>query len=526
MSAAYSLDSIVVRGRRVFGWGFCLHPDGPIARCRMRVPDIDGGESIIDLVPSGFRSDLRDAFPDLAHAAGAGFLVSAQLSKRIGRGDAALLLTTKGGDELMCSLPQFPDAYLAGSEVELGRGWSRFIEVVRRRGWMAAFRASCSTLASRLRRHYSERVRLSRTQSNVAIVFDHHMGGGANRYRQSRVSELSKHGFTVVVARPDLASLAYVSEWTHRDGRVVESRFVEQSALLEELDRHRVAHVEINNLVGFEDPLALLDWARAWRSGAKERLLRYQLHDFHAACPSFTLIGVEGDHCGLPSPEVCRRCLPNNGRHTLGLQTDVDVSEWRARWTSFLRAADERIAFSRVSVTLMCRALPEIADSDFAIQPHQTDVSQIRPVGASWADPVRVAAVGHLSHAKGASLVRKLAHRARERGLPIEFIVVGTLEGGSTEAGPTLITGSYRQGELSDVLERTRVGVVFLPSVCPETYSYLTDELMATGLPLVALDLGAPAERISLYPHGCLLPVSDQDMQLDTLMRFIARVSP
>jgi glycosyltransferase involved in cell wall biosynthesis len=40
------------------------------------------------------------------------------------------------------------------------------------------------------------------------------------------------------------------------------------------------------------------------------------------------------------------------------------------------------------------------------------------------------------------------------------------------------------------------VGLCLLPSIWPETFSYVTQELMSLGVPLVCFDLGAPAECV------------------------------
>jgi 1,4-dihydroxy-2-naphthoate octaprenyltransferase len=44
-----------------------------------------------------------------------------------------------------------------------------------------------------------------------------------------------------------------------------------------------------------------------------------------------------------------------------------------------------------------------------------------------------------------------------------------------------------------------------VPSICPETYSYTTDEIMQMGYPLIVFDLGAPAERVKNYELGKII---------------------
>jgi len=524
MTVHYSLDSIVIRGRRLFGWGFFLHPSGALANCSLRVPLASGGFFTFDVLPGGYREDLAAAFPQMPHAGGTGFMVSILLPELPCHGDAMLLMTTASGEEIEYPLPRFPDAYLAGSDVALSRSWKRLFEVARQRGWASAIRSGFGVLAKRAVALAAPLRRRRKDAGQIAVSLDHGMGGGAARYRQDRVNSLLSAGFCVLVVRPELSTLSYVIERHRPDGGYSEMRMSEQSVVLDYIDQCEPVHVEVNNLVGFEDPLAILKWASVWRSAHTARHLRFHLHDFHAACPSFTLIASNRVHCALPPIEVCRRCLPANARHTLGLHNDVDIAHWRAAWARFLAAADGRIAFSQASVNLLTRALPTVVASQFDIQPHSTPVSSIRAVTPVLGSSVRIAAVGHISHAKGATLVRELARRSVDRGLPFEFVVVGTLEGANSDVSQISVTGTFHRDALSDMLERVGAGIAFVPSICPETYSYVTDELMATGLPLMVLALGAPAERVASYAQGCILPVEGVDEQLDTIIAFIARL--
>jgi glycosyltransferase involved in cell wall biosynthesis len=125
-----------------------------------------------------------------------------------------------------------------------------------------------------------------------------------------------------------------------------------------------------------------------------------------------------------------------------------------------------------------------------------------------------IAAVGHLSVAKGAAMVNALAHGAQARGLPIRFVVAGTTD--RPDPGVTA-TGAFERERLPDLLERLGADGCLLPSLIPETYSYLADELMQTGLPLAVFDVGAPPERVRRYPGGLVLPIEPGEA-LDAIM--------
>ena len=62
-----------------------------------------------------------------------------------------------------------------------------------------------------------------------------------------------------------------------------------------------------------------------------------------------------------------------------------------------------------------------------------------------------------------------------------------------------------------------------MPSVCPETYSYVTDEIMAMDMPIVVFGIGAPAERVARYTRGAVTADITAEAALADIMRLAER---
>ena len=90
------------------------------------------------------------------------------------------------------------------------------------------------------------------------------------------------------------------------------------------------------------------------------------------------------------------------------------------------------------------------------------------------------------------------------------------------KTGKVFVTGRYSEGEAPHLLRRERPDLVFLASVWPETWSYVLDEALEAGLPVVAFDLGAIAERLRAAKLGILLPLSLAPEQIND--RFLQSV--
>jgi glycosyltransferase involved in cell wall biosynthesis len=67
------------------------------------------------------------------------------------------------------------------------------------------------------------------------------------------------------------------------------------------------------------------------------------------------------------------------------------------------------------------------------------------------------------------------------------------------------VRGFYRPGTLPYRLRRAGVDLVLLPSIWPETYSLALEECATAGVPVLAFDLGAPADRIREQGGGLLV---------------------
>lgn len=67
---------------------------------------------------------------------------------------------------------------------------------------------------------------------------------------------------------------------------------------------------------------------------------------------------------------------------------------------------------------------------------------------------------------------------------------------------------------------------MLFPSIWPETFSYVAQELVELDLPVACFDLGAPAERLRNYSKGMILKETTASAILDDLISFHRRIYP
>jgi hypothetical protein len=77
------------------------------------------------------------------------------------------------------------------------------------------------------------------------------------------------------------------------------------------------------------------------------------------------------------------------------------------------------------------------------------------------------------------------------------------------------VTGRYVDAEVLHLLRREQPDLMFLPSVWPETWCYALDHVLSAGLPAVAFDIGAMAERLRATGGHTLLPLDLDAAQIN-----------
>jgi glycosyltransferase involved in cell wall biosynthesis len=121
-------------------------------------------------------------------------------------------------------------------------------------------------------------------------------------------------------------------------------------------------------------------------------------------------------------------------------------------------------------------------------------------------------------------VLRDLSEEILHRGTEIPITVIGTVDA-EYQIPSVRETGHYTTDRLAHLIELSGANLFLFPSILPETFSYVIAELIALDVPVICFDFGAPAERISKYHLGQVIPFSNPSILLDELLSFHARLS-
>lgn len=516
----YSIDANLIRGRRIFICGWIFHTTQTINQVTVELT-LKSGE-IVCLCPDygKRRADVAAGFPDRLQAGASGFIYYGSWTGGSAESAQIVARMENGGEERVpVPAPGTPDAGKAGNNLQYGAG-AAGTGLIRRAGWspgelwkrgrrcLGMLVANEVSLAEQLRRIIS-----SSGNGAAVLIIDHDLGGGANLYRNTRIDEYRGSGKNILLLNFQLHTLQFRLSLQGPDatGTYLLDNLDDLSILAE---KGLIQEVFFNNAVSFAEPLQIADLLLSLAKN-HDIPLKIALHDYYTICPSHFLIDQTGSYCGIPSVDTCGRCLASNEEDFVFLCDSGDIIGWRERWGGCLELAEEVICFSAASRDILLKAYPCLDKKRLPVIPHRVHLADHRKPDINLDKTLHIGVLGEIGEHKGVDVINQLAREISIQGHQIRISIIGTME---WICCPDIIdeTGPYEHHEVADLIDRTGANVFLFPSIWPETFSFVAEELMALGVPLVCFDLGAPAERVAGYHRGKVLAL---DTDCPTLLK-------
>jgi GT2 family glycosyltransferase len=336
--------------------------------------------------------------------------------------------------------------------------------------------------------------------AEVPVFIAHSLGGGAEHALQARISAQAPVGAVVI----RLGGLhRYRLEIVTEAG--VTAAATEDAALLQRL----VAQVTKRRIVyscavGAQEPEHVPDLLCALAEGAS---LDIKFHDFFPVSPSYNLLDADGVYRGPPTAagttDPAHVCRDRAG-------AAVPLAAWQASWGRAVDRAERLVVFSESSREIVAAVYPQAARR-IVVAPHElpVDVPRMQP-GPSGGDKgaLVIGVLGNIGPPKGARLLQRLS--AELRAVPdAGLVLLGQIDPAFPLDRGAIVHGPYDRRDIPYLVGKYGIDLWLVPAVWPETFSFATHECAATGLPMIAFDLGAQAEVVGALPNGLLLPLPD-----------------
>ncbi len=370
----------------------------------------------------------------------------------------------------------------------------------------------------------SENTPAENTLAENILVFTHALGGGAEAYLTRQIQAWQAQGHTVCILRyqqnAGQPSAGIYPLSCRRGEECFEAELEKPEQLPALLDGCRVDQILVNELVTWPRLFELLPLLTALKNQTGARMI-LPVHDYYLLSPDFYLVSPAEEVFG--EEEVgfyCDRYYDLEGRSAE--YSCPDIVTWRRRWERFLRSCDEVRCFSGDSRRLIAHAYPELRN--VTVVPHQVDYLSPVPRGPKATPTLNVGVLGVLTNHKGRMTVADLKQALEADRVNMKIVLIGSEDENLLREGPYFEkTGRYQPQELPEIIRRKDIDLFLIPSVCPETFSFTTEEILKMGLPAACFDLGAPAERIAKYDRGLVLSSRAPESVLEGLFSLAER---
>nr|WP_239025435.1 glycosyltransferase [Roseibacterium persicicum] len=269
--------------------------------------------------------------------------------------------------------------------------------------------------------------------------------------------------------------------------------------------------------VGDPDPVTLPGAMLSLRRVGRPDRLEARVHDYFPVSPSYCLLNADGTYRGpvrrdnRDPAHVIRR--PSGALASL--------AEWQQAWAQFLVECDEITVFSESSRHHMSASYPAITGR-IVYRPHGAIARIGRVAPPSHGTPT-LAVLGNLNRQKGAGVLCQLAEAIARRGEGPRLVLIGNMDTAFSRPPSLRLHGSYDQTDIAHLAERYGVTAWLVPSIWPETFSFVTHEMLATGLPVYGFDIGAQGEALRRAPNGIAIPFDPDADHAATILAAIGR---
>ena len=266
-----------------------------------------------------------------------------------------------------------------------------------------------------------------------------------------------------------------------------------KNMILEIIDKFNINIAHIHHLIG--NYFDLFDALKE-----KKVYTIITLHDYYSVCLRINKIYKNVEYCNNPDLMTCATCMEN--KEITIKRNIIIVKKWQEYWHKYLKQCDYIICPSEAAKIEINKLY---SDVDIRVIEHGIDIkkkkSNIEIDGNN-----NIAFVGAIGIHKGSNILRELVKNKKASRIKIHLF--GKLDIPMNSYKNFINHGRYIREELPKLLNKNDIKIVCLFSTWPETYSYTLTEAVASGIPVIAFDFGAIAERIKKYNLGWTIPIN------------------
>jgi glycosyltransferase involved in cell wall biosynthesis len=178
------------------------------------------------------------------------------------------------------------------------------------------------------------------------------------------------------------------------------------------------------------------------------------------------------------------------------------LDSWRNDWAIFLKNFNKFIVPSNSTKKIIENFYSVNAEvMEFGIELDKAESK--KEVGTNG--KYNIGFVGVMVPHKGSNILEELIKKVKGTNINIHLFGPSEIDKIKKNTRNYKYHGPYKRKDLLDLFRKNNIDLICMFSVCPETYSYTLTEVVACGIPVVALNIGAVGERVKEMGSGWLI---------------------
>lgn len=378
-----------------------------------------------------------------------------------------------------------------------------------------AFLEDPALMTIRERIHYGV---LSDIKPKPRILYVLHQGGGGTPYTNMDLMQHLETSHQCFLLTSDGRTMVL---WELLPHRSLEKRQSWQMDSLWQVDRFynpeyaalyfslltglNVGLIHIRHLLGHSFDLpAIANWL-----GLR---IAMSFHDFYFVCPSTHLLDSKSHYCGGSCHAQSGQCkYPSSWLGDDAPHLSSFNSEWRTEVAKMFGHCDRFITTTQDARNVHLYAFGNsIPAEKFQVIEHGRDFPPADAVARCYKTPtpnkpIDILFPGQLGFNKGLELIRAMKALDKKGRLHFHFLGKGSEQLGDLGT----VHGEYEREEFFDKVCAIQPSFIGILSIWPETYCHTLSESWACGVPVIASDIGAIAERVRNHGGGWLVDYID-----------------
>ena len=221
------------------------------------------------------------------------------------------------------------------------------------------------------------------------------------------------------------------------------------------------------------------------------------LHDLYMKCPSINMV-YRDKYCEYDENKDCSKCL--NSRY--GVNSDI-LSNWQETCKNVLKKFDKIIVPSENTKKIFENIYKDI---EIEVVEHGVEIiTTNKKQKKTDKETFDVAFVGAMAIHKGSNILKELIKENKNSNIKIHLFGKANEKELSKNKTNYINHGSYKRGELPQLLINNDIDLICIFATWPETYSYTLTECYMAQIPILTFNIGAVGDRVKEDKLGWIL---------------------